>query len=129
MTPVAPTLDPTFVTAFRGGTLTSAQVEAALPVDRAAVIFLMLQLSAAIAGSTPAGGPHQPSGSLPPYAKPSAPPRRKKRGAQPGHIGAARPRPEQIDRRQAHQLPACPDCGGALTRTKRTRTCQKVLSS
>lgn len=122
MTPVAPTLDPTFVTAFRGGALTSAQVEAALPVDRAAVIFLMLQLSAAIAGSTPAGGAHQPSGSLPPYAKPSAPPHRKKRGAQPGHIGAARPRPEQIDRRQTHQLPACPDCGGVLTRTKRTRT-------
>jgi len=122
MTAVAPTPDPTFVTAFRGGTLTSAQVEAALPVDRAAVIFLILQLSAAIAGSAPVGGAHQPSGSLPPYAKPSAPPRRKKRGAQLGHTGAARPRPEQIDRRETHQLPACPACGGTLTRTHRTRT-------
>lgn len=122
MTAVAPTPDPTFVTAFRGGTLTSAQVEAALPVDRAAVIFLILPLSAAIAGSAPVGGAHQPSGSLPPYAKPSAPPRRKKRGAPLGHTGAARPRPEQIDRRETHQLPACPACGGTLTRTHRTRT-------
>ena len=120
MTPVAPTLDPTFVTAFRGGTLTSAQVEAALPVDRAAVIFLLLQLSAAVAA--PVGGAHQPSGSIPPYAKSSAPPRRKKRGARPGHAGAARPRPEHVDRRETHQLPACPACGGTLTRTQRTRT-------
>ena len=49
-------------------------------------------------------------------------PRRKKRGAQKGHSGTARPRPEQIDQHQTHQLPACPDCGGTLTRTGRQRT-------
>jgi transposase len=124
MTPVAPTLDPAFVAAFRAGTLTRTQVEAALPQDRVAVIFLLLQLSTTLADRTdsPASTAHQPSGSLPPYTKPHAPPRRKKRGAQDGHLGTARLRPEQIDHRQAHRLPACPHCGGHLTRTGRTRT-------
>ncbi len=36
--------------------------------------------------------------------------------------GTARPRPQHIDRHEAHQLPACPTCGGKLTRTGRTRT-------
>jgi transposase len=124
MTPEAPTLDPAFVSAFRAGTLTSAQAEAALPRDRAAVIFLLLQLSTTLATptGTPAGGAHQPSGSTPPYAKPTAPTRRKKRGARHGHPGVARPRPDAIDHHQNHQLPACPNCGGRLTRTGRTRT-------
>jgi transposase len=122
MMAASPILDPAFVVAFRAGTLTPTQIEEALPRDRAATIFLMLQLSAAIAAPAPASGAHQPSGSIAPYAKPSASPRRKKRGAQNGHPGAARPRPEQIDRHQSHQLPACPTCGGVLKRTGRTRT-------
>jgi len=122
MPPVAPILDPTVVAAFRSGTLTAEQAEAALPRDRAAAIFFLLQLSLTLGSPPPAGGPHTPSGTVPPYAKPSATRRRKKRGAVPGHPGAARPRPEEIDRHAAHQLPACPDCGGALTRTGRTRT-------
>jgi transposase len=124
MTAVSPTLDPVFVAAFRAGTLTPAQVAAILPSDRAAVIFLLLQLSVTLAGRTDtlAGTAHQPSGVLPPYAKPSAPPRRNKRGAKPGHSGVARPRPEQIDHYQTHQLPSCPHCGGELTHTGRRRT-------
>ena len=116
-------LDPSFVTAFRSGSLTAAQVDAVLPHDRSAAIFVLLPLSAQIAtNSTPASGPHTPSGSVPPYDKPAACPRRKKRGAQPGHAGASRPRPDTIDIHQAHQLPRCPCCGGKLTRTGRTRT-------
>src|SRR5215218_8833562 len=109
MTPATPSLDGTFVAAFRSGTLTAAQVEAALPRDRPAVIFLLLQLSAAVAdkSDSPAGTAHQPSGSIPPYSKPPAAPRRKKRGAQVGHPGAARRKLEQIDHRQTHRLPAC----------------------
>lgn len=122
MTPVAPILDPAFVAAFRSGTLTPEQANAVLPHDRAAAIFFLLQLSSTLGSPAPASGAHQPSGSIPPYAKPSAPPRRETRGAQPGHTGAARPQPQYIDRREAHQLPACPDCGGTLTRTNRTRT-------
>ncbi|HEX4612667.1 MAG TPA: hypothetical protein VH092_31015, partial [Urbifossiella sp.] len=105
MTAVAPTLDPTFLAAFRSGTLTPEQAAAALPSDRAASIFFLLQLSASL--RTPAAA-HTPSGSIPPYAKPSATPRRRKRGARNGHPGTARPRPERIDRHQTHQLPACP---------------------
>lgn len=120
----APTLDPEFAKAFRAGTLTPEQIDAALPQDRSATIFLLLQLSALVAtdSSRPATGPHTPSGSIPPYAKPSAPTRRKKRGAQPGHTGVSRPRPQVIDARQTHQLPQCPCCGGKLKRTGRTRT-------
>ena len=122
MTPVAPILDPAFVTAFRSGTLTPDQADAVLPRDRAAVIFFLLQLSLTVGSPPPASGAHTPSGTVPPYAKPSATPRRKKRGAVIGHPGAARPRPGHIDRHESHQLPACPACGGALTRTGRTRT-------
>jgi transposase len=124
MTAVAPTLDPAFVAAFRAGTLTATQVEATLPRDRAAVIFLLLQLSTTLADRTdsPVSTAHQPSGSVPPYDKPPASPRHEPRGARPGHPGTSRPRPEQIDNHQTHQLPACPHCGGTLTRTGRKRT-------
>ena len=124
MTATVSSLDAGFLAAFRAGTLTQAQAEASLPRDRAAVIFLLLQLSAAVAGDAapPAGGPHTPSGSVPPYAKDKAGPRRKKRGARDGHPGAARPRPARIDRHETHQLPACPHCGGRLQRTGQTRT-------
>ncbi len=117
-----PVLDPTFVAAFRSGTLTPEQAEAILPRDRVAAIFFLLQLSSTLGSPTPAGGAHTPSGTVPPYAQPAAPPRRQKRGAVIGHPGAARPRPERIDRHETHQLLACPTCGGKLTRTTRTRT-------
>lgn len=124
MTATAPTLDAKFVAAFRAGTLTQAQAEATLPRDRAAVIFLLLQLSAVVAGGSaaPASGAHTPSGSLPPYAKAKTGKRRKKRGGQNGHDGHSRPKPARIDRTEDHQLPACPHCGGRLQRTNQTRT-------
>ena len=124
MTATAPTLDPVFVKAFRGGTLTQAQVETAVTHDHSAFIFLLLQLSAAIAGKLegPANGAHTPSGAIPPYEKESAKPRKKKRGAQKGHPGTSRDRPVQIDHHESHQLPECPNCGGELVRTSRTRT-------
>ena len=122
MTSVAPVLDPTFVAAFRSGTLTPDHAGAVLPRDRAGVIFFLLQLSTALGSAAPAGGAHTPSGTVPPDATPSATPRRKNRGAVAGHPGAARPRPEHIDHHATHQLPACPGCGGQLTRTGRTRT-------
>jgi transposase len=124
MTPVAPILNPAFVAAFRAGTLTQTQIEETLPRDRAAVIFLLLQLSHTLATSTDTipSTAHQPSGVLPPYQKPPAPPRRKKRGAKHGHTGTSRPRPDIIDHHQEHALPACPHCGGTLKRTGRKRT-------
>ncbi len=80
MTPATPILDTAFVAAFRSGTLTPDLAEAVLPRDRAAAIFFLLQLSTDLGSPAPASGAHQPSGSILPYAKPSAPPRRKKRG-------------------------------------------------
>jgi transposase len=124
MTAATPTLDPAFVAAFSSGNVSVAQLEAIVPADRSAVIFLLLQLSAAVAGrvESPARAAHQPSGVIPPYAKPPAGRRRKRRGARNGHPGVARPRPEVIDRHQTHRLPACPCCGGRLVRTGRSRT-------
>jgi transposase len=113
-------LDPHFLQAFRTGTLTDAQAEAFAGHDPLHFKFLLLQLSAAVA--PPSTGPHAPSSSLPVYQKPNAPRRRRQRGAKPGHEGHARAKPARIDRRQDHQLPACPDCGGELKRTGRTRT-------
>ena len=124
MTFAAPTIDPAFANAFRAGTLTQAQAQAAMPRDHLAAIFFLLQLSAAMAGqpNAPAAGAHTPSGSIPPYAKPVSKRRKKKPGGQLGHAGQSRSLPQQIDRREVHQQPACPDCGGALVRTGRTRT-------
>jgi transposase len=119
------TFDPAFLAAFRTGSLTPSQVEAVLPQDRGAVIFLLLQLSARLAAEvgTPAGGAHTPSGSLPPYSKPKTPSRGKKKpGAQKGHRGHSRAKPTRIDRHETHRCPVCPDCGGELHRTGRTRT-------
>lgn len=66
--------------------------------------------------------PSTPSGAIPIYTKPSAPKRRKKPGARPGHPGSRRPTPTRIDKRQSHRLKCCPCCGGALQRCDRSRT-------
>ena len=113
-------LDPAFLHAFRTGTLTEAQAQQFLNRDPIEVRFLLLQLSAAIAAKRT---PHAPPSSTPPFDK-SLPKgkRRKKPGAKPGHDGHSRHQPEQIDRKVEHELPTCPDCGGPLKRTGRTRT-------
>ena len=112
-------LDPEFLHAFRTGKLTEAQAQQFLERNPIEIRFLLLQLSAAIAAKR---SPHAPPSSTPPFEKPPPKKRRGKPGAKPGHQGHARPKPEQIDRRVEHQLPHCPECGGKLTRTKRTRT-------
>jgi transposase len=112
-------LDPKFLHAFRTGTLTEAQAQQFLDRDPLETRFLLLQLSAAIAAKRT---PHAPPSSTPPFEKPSPKKRRGKPGAKPGHEGHARAKPDRIDRRVEHQLPRCPDCGGELRRTGRTRT-------
>jgi transposase len=76
-------------------------------------------------GSTPG----TPSGMRPVYAKPNAGDartlagrRRKRPGAQNGHLGHHRAAPLRIDQRVAQRLEVCPCCGGALQRCRRTRT-------
>jgi transposase len=112
-------LDPEFLHAFRSGTLTEAQAQQFLDRDPVETRFLLLQLSAAIAAKRT---PHAPPSSTPPFERPPPKKRRGKPGGKPGHEGHARSKPEQIDRRVEHQLPHCPECGGELVRTKRTRT-------
>jgi transposase len=99
--------------------LTKEQAERFLDQDRAVIIFTLLAL--AQQGEPPATGAHTPSAAIPPFLKPSRKGRRKQLGAQPGHAGHARPRPEEIDRRETHQVPCCPECQGRLTRTGDTR--------
>lgn len=59
-------LDPAFLAAFRAQTSTQAQVYAALPHDRVAIIFVMLQLSDVVNDSSDSSkpGPYAPSGSV-----------------------------------------------------------------
>jgi transposase len=113
------TLDPTFVRAFRAGTLSEEQAAAFVARDPALVQLDLLALSAAISHKT---SPHAPSSTQSPFDKPPPAKRPKKPGAKPGHDGHARPRPKRIDRRVEHQLPNGPTCGGTLKRTGRTRT-------
>ena len=69
MTDVAPTLDPAFVNAFRAGTSKQAQAEAVLPRDHLAASFVLLQLSAAIAGKPDATALSLGSGCCPPTTR------------------------------------------------------------
>lgn len=65
-----------------------------------------------------------PSGMKPPYEKPSAKgKRRKKPGRKKGHPGTRRPkiREEDINRTQEHPLHACPGCKGPVTLLDETR--------
>lgn len=125
MTPPAtlPALDPAFVAAFRNGTLSEPQAETFVRQDSATLVFQLLELSALIqSGGVLRVGPHTPSGAIPPFLKPTAePPKPKKRGAKPGHPGAARPAAEP-NRFVEHEAPCCPDCRGQLVRTGRKRT-------
>ena len=118
-TAVESRLDPEFVRAFRNGQLTEDRARAFARQDPAVIEFQLLQLSAALA---PQSSPHAPPSSRSPFEKAVPKSKRsKKRGAKPGHDGHCRDKPERIDRKVEHVLPACPDCGGELKRTGRTR--------
>ncbi len=119
----SPVLDAGFLSAFRSGKLTEQQADEFARRDPLELRFLLMQLSRIMAAGTAPVGTHTPSGSIPPYAKPNAEPRKnkKKRGAKPGHPGTARPIPGPADHHIDHRLPVCPCCQGQLTRTGRRR--------
>lgn len=109
-----------------GNQLSELDAREFLSGDPECLVFTLLALQQRIAGLTQASGPHTPSAAIPPYQKPS-PPRKptknkKKRGGQPGHQGRTRAPLPDPDRTRTHQLEHCPDCGGELQRTGRTRT-------
>ena len=88
-----------------------------------AIIFVLLQLSAlARANGKPA--PSTPSSQIPPYLKENTSQRGKKKkkpGAQPGHNGSRRKKPDRIDRPEKHTLEKCPVCGGVVDEPTETR--------
>jgi transposase len=113
-------LDPEFVRAFRSGTLSEAQAQAFAEQDPIVIKFQMLELTGLVAAK---GSPHEPPSSRTPFEKSvlKKTRRKKKPGARDGHEGHARKKPERIDKKVEHQLPTCPECGGELQRTGRTR--------
>lgn len=112
-----------------GPNLSSEQAEAIYHQGKDAVVFALLQLAKQLADqqAAQAAGSHQtpatPSGMKPPYAKPSASRRGKKKpGRKQGHPGARRQPPERVDWQAEHRCERCPDCGGRLNRCEETRT-------
>lgn len=69
------------------------------------------------------GGPHTPSGAVPPYEKPSPTKRRKLRpGARKGHAGSRRAPVVPQAHAEVAPLTTCPDCGGAVEDATKFRT-------
>lgn len=108
-----------------GPGLTAEEAERIYSQGKEAVVFALLELSRKLSKQATEASPSTPSGMVPVYKKPAAPeskPGRTKRpGARPGHKGARRPPPQRIDRRESHRLSHCPDCGGGLQHSRRTR--------
>ncbi len=112
-----------------GSLLTEEQARAIYAQGEEAVVFALLALAKklaeqqATAAATSHETPSTPSGMKPPYQKPSASARGKKKpGRKPGHPGSHRDPPARIDRRKEHRAKVCPKCGGRLSRRKETRT-------
>jgi len=112
-----------------GAALTEEQARAIFAEGEEAVVFAILSLAkmlaeqqAALAG-TSHQTPSTPSGMKPPYQKPAASTRgRKKPGRKPGHVGSRREPPARIDRRVEHRVKVCPNCGEPLCECAETRT-------
>ena len=110
------------------GALSEKQARDIVALGPEAAVFVILELSKQLAEqrAKTATESHQtpatPSGMKPPYQKPPAKSRRKRRGAKRGHRGSRRKTPERIDWQTEHRADRCPDCGGRLKRCQETRT-------
>jgi len=69
-----------------------------------------------------AGGPHTPSGAVPPYEKPPKKGRKRRPGARDGHEGSRRAPVVPQARAAVAPLTTCPDCGGAVEDATKFRT-------
>jgi transposase len=112
-----------------GPNLTEEQARGIYAQGEEAVVFALLQLAQLLAGrdslaaATSHETPATPSGMKPPFAKPTASARGKKKpGRKAGHPGSRRAKPERVDEYETHRADACPECGGPLCRCEETRT-------
>jgi hypothetical protein len=97
---------------YRKGLDATLQALMALAAENARLQAEIVELQARLRTATTLS-PTTPSGAVPPYQKPNATPgnRRRRPGRKKGHPGAARERPEHIDRTVNHApLERCPDC-------------------
>jgi hypothetical protein len=113
--------------AAKRGDLPRALAEALPALGPEAVALFAMAMAAHVAAlrqAASSASPSTPSGMVPVYEKPPVGKgkRKKKPGAKDGHAGTRRKAPAKIDAREEHRLDACPCCGGALQRCKRTRT-------
>lgn len=111
------------------GALSQEDATRVLEMGAEAAVALILAISRRIAELTGAapqsegGGPHTPSGMVPPYAKPSVSKHRRRVGAMPGHAGHRRPISGEPDRRERlDDLKVCPECHGPVRAARRWRT-------
>lgn len=120
------TLDLAAVELVLGPHLTAEQAESIIAQGHDAVLFALLTLAKRLADQQAAPptavDPSTPSGQTPPYKKPAAKGRAKRKGAVPGHAGSRRPQPTRIDRREEHTLAACPNCHGPVKPCRGSRT-------
>lgn len=112
-----------------GPALTEEQARTIYAQGEEAVVFAVLTLAKMLADQQAATAetshqtPSTPSGMKPPYQKPAASTRGKKKpGRKAGHPGSRREAPARIDRREEHRAEVCPECGGALCRCREIRT-------
>jgi transposase len=112
-----------------GSSLSQEQAHEIYAQGEEAIVFALLELAKQLAErrAAEAGLSHQtpatPSGMKPPYLKPTASRRGKKKpGRKAGHPGSRRSVPERIDWQTDHRADGCPDCGGRLNRCAETRT-------
>ena len=112
-----------------GSFLTEEQAREIYGRGEEAVVFALLQLAQQLAAQTSASAatshetPATPSGMKPPYAKPTASSRRRRKpGGKRGHPGSRRETPERIDEYETHRAECCPECGAPLCNCAETRT-------
>lgn len=112
-----------------GPSLTEEQAREIYGQGEEAVVFVLLQLAQQLAAQISASAatshdtPATPSGMKPPYAKPTASSRRRRKpGGTRGHPGSRREAPERIDEYETHRAESCPECGGPLCNCAETRT-------
>ena len=92
-----------------GALLTEERAREIYRLGQEAVVFALLAQAKHLVQLQPGKpGPSTPSGSVPPYQKPTTPKRRGNGlGRKPGHTGSCRSRPAQIDQTKTHRLKSC----------------------